>query len=63
MKRKRKITLKRIEEAIQSGDSIGFCVACGAEVYNVEPDATEYPCEACGARKVYRAEEILLMTL
>lgn len=44
----------------QSLDNPGFCIACGAEVDGVEPDAREYECEACGEPAVYGAEELLL---
>jgi hypothetical protein len=30
-------------------------------VHGVEPDARNYLCEACGERRVFGAEEILLM--
>ena len=39
----------------------GFCLACHAEAFGIEPDAREYQCEDCGAAKVYGAEELLLM--
>lgn len=52
-------TIEEIETAIM--DYNGFCVACGAEVYNVEPDARRYTCECCGKDKVYGAEELLIM--
>ena len=42
------------------GQDMGFCVGCGAERYNIEPDAHEFPCESCGHNRVYGAEEILL---
>jgi len=58
------ITADRIMEACErrmhSLDNPGFCVACGAEVEGVEPDARKYPCEVCGEKKVYGAEELLL---
>ncbi len=54
-------SLEQIEEAIE--DSGGFCTACGAAAYGVEPDAREYECEACGACAVYGAEELVLMGL
>ena len=41
-------------------DSMGLCVACGAEACQVEPDAREYECERCGADAVYGAEEVVL---
>jgi hypothetical protein len=42
-------------------DNPGFCIACGEEHYECEPDARNYKCEACGQRQVFGAEEILLM--
>lgn len=41
---------------------IGFCIDCGTEHGCCEPDAEELPCDACGARQVYGAEQLLLMT-
>lgn len=55
------ITLDQIMDAIAEDDSRGFCLACGAEAYGVEPDARGYECEACGKAKVYGAEELLIM--
>jgi len=40
---------------------MGFCLACGADAEGVEPNARGYECEECGARKVYGAEECLIM--
>lgn len=59
--KKPKISLERIMEAVESGDYKGFCTECGGEAYGVEPDAREYECESCGAKKVYGAEELLIM--
>jgi len=42
---------------------MGFCLACGSEAYGVEPDARQYTCESCQAKKVYGLEELLLMGL
>ena len=43
---------------------VGFCLACGEEADGgIEPDARRYLCEACGQRKVYGLEELLLMAL
>ena len=52
-----------LEAAIADDGSMGFCLACGAEAYGVEPDARKYHCEACKAPKVYGAEELMLMGL
>lgn len=55
------LTIDRVIEAVEQDDNMGFCLACGVEAYGIEPDAREYECEACGAEKVYGAEELLLM--
>jgi len=54
------ITEDRIIEACEADDCLGFCIACGADAFGVEPDARRYECEACGAKAVYGAEELLL---
>ena len=46
-----------------NGANQGFCLACAHEQDGVEPDARRCTCEACGAPKVYGAEEITLMGL
>lgn len=55
------VSLDRVMEAVEADDNLGFCVACGAEAYGVEPDARGYTCEACGQAKVYGAQELLFM--
>ena len=55
-----RITVDRVIAAVEADDCIGFCVACGAEHYGVEPDARKYLCEVCGNPKVYGAEELLI---
>ncbi len=40
---------------------IGLCLGCGEERECTEPDAHEYPCEACGKNEVFGTEELLLM--
>ena len=64
MKLHETLTKDRIEEAYASSmldlSSPGFCVDCGEEADGVEPDATKYRCESCGARAVYGAEELLM---
>lgn len=59
-KKKAKISLEQIMAAVEADDNLGFCLACGAEAYGVEPDAREYECESCGEAKVYGAEELLI---
>jgi hypothetical protein len=39
----------------------GICLSCGEVAEEVEPDARGYCCKACGAHKVYGAQEICLM--
>lgn len=58
------ITDQAIQEAcarrLSSLDNPGFCLACGAEVEGIEPDAEDGECEICGAEEVCGAEEILM---
>ncbi|HYT08944.1 MAG TPA: hypothetical protein VEL77_14970 [Rugosimonospora sp.] len=61
--RRIRLSLARVMDAAESGEYLGFCLACGAEASGVEPDAHEYPCECCGEARVYGAEEILVMGL
>jgi hypothetical protein len=56
-----KIDMDAVLSAVEDGDGVGFCLACGNEQYGVEPDARRYECEDCGKPKVYGAEEILMM--
>ena len=53
------VTLDQVLDAVESGESIGLCIACGAESFGVEPDARKYICEECGKHTVYGAEELL----
>jgi len=39
----------------------GFCVRCGDEACQVEPDARGYECEGCEEKGVYGTEELLMM--
>jgi hypothetical protein len=57
------ITTDRVIDAVQNDDLTGFCLACGEDAYNVEPDARQYPCEACDENAVYGAQEVLFMTV
>ena len=52
--------VEQILAAAQADEYIGFCDACGAEHYGVEPDARNYPCWECGKFKVYGAEDLLI---
>jgi len=59
MHKRRKLSLARVMRAVERDDMTGFCVNCGAERGNVEPDAKNYPCEKCGEPAVMGAEEVL----
>jgi hypothetical protein len=52
-----------LTKAAEDDNSTGFCLACGAEMSGVEPDARKYQCEGCKDHKVYGAEELILMGL
>jgi hypothetical protein len=56
-----KVNLDQVMAAVEADDNLGFCLACGAEVDGLEPDARGYTCEGCGEPKVYGAQELLMM--
>lgn len=60
--RKYPLTAKRVLAAVEADDNLGFCLACGADAFGVEPDARKYECDECGAHRVYGAEEVLIMS-
>jgi hypothetical protein len=64
MKIHKAITPERVMEACERHrmtlDNPGFCIECGMECDGVEPDARRYPCESCGARGVFGAEDLLI---
>ena len=41
-------------------EDIGYCLVCGSERSQTEPDARRYPCEDCGRSTVYGAQELLM---
>lgn len=55
-----KVTLERVMAAVEADDNIGFCLACGTDQLNCEPDMRNGKCESCGAHKVFGAEDLLL---
>lgn len=63
--RKYPITDERLEEAVISQmfgtENPGFCLACGADHDECEPDAEGYECYECGERKVMGAENVMMM--
>jgi len=54
------VIMDAVERRMTDLDDPGFCIACGNEQGGCEPDARRYKCEACGAKQVYGAEELLL---
>ena len=61
----RTISMKRVMRAVKAQmfglENPGFCLACGADADGCEPDARKGPCEECGKREVYGAEEVMMM--
>ena len=55
-----KVSMERIIEMIEGNEDAGFCIACGEEAWQVEPDARKYTCDSCGEPCVYGAEELLI---
>jgi len=55
------ITLKRLNEVIQSGQHIGFCTRCGEAIHGVPPLAVEFGCKHCGRFKVFGAKYLRKM--
>jgi hypothetical protein len=53
--------LDAAEREMMTLDNPGFCLACGDEAMECEPDARAYKCEACGQPQVYGAAEVLQM--
>jgi hypothetical protein len=54
------MVLRNVERRNLTLDNPGICIACGNEQDGCEPDARRYECEACGERKVFGAEELLI---
>ena len=55
------LTMNMVAEALEDDDYLGYCLACGEEAYDIEPDACAYECEICGEPMVYGVEEVLLL--
>lgn len=59
------ITVDRVMEAVKrhntSLDNPGFCVECGEEAMECEPDTRRGECEFCEKSAVYGADELLIM--
>jgi len=54
-------TIDDVLMALEDDDNSGFCLECGEQAWNVEPDARGYECESCGAKAVHGAEDLLMM--
>jgi len=53
--------MRAVEESTFGLANAGFCRACGEEADGCEPDAQNYPCDACGENEVFGAMELLIM--
>lgn len=53
--------LDAAERSMTSLDNPGFCIACGEDADSCEPDAERYLREACGARGVYGADQLIIL--
>lgn len=53
--------MELVEESETTLSNPGICHACGHEQDGCEPDAREYECEECRKKKVYGAQETLIM--
>lgn len=54
------LTIDTVIEAVERDDCVGFCMTCGAECSEVEPDLVRGECSSCDAQDVYGAEEIII---
>ena len=55
------VTITEEEFHAHTDANDGFCLACGEFTSGgVEPDASEYPCEACDERQVMGTENALI---
>lgn len=55
------LNLDEVIEAVKRDDNSGFCLACGNEQMDCEPDLRDGTCDDCGENRVYGAEECLLL--
>ena len=58
------ITLERVVKAVEryesSLDNPGFCIHCGQDADECEPDVRNKQCVHCGRRMVFGASELLM---
>lgn len=52
--------IEAVERSLTSLDNPGFCIECGEDADDCEPDARCYVCVICDEPAVYGAEELLL---
>jgi len=55
------LDMQQVLDAAKRDDGTGFCWDCGNEQTGCEPDMVRGTCEACGAARVYGAEQICLL--
>ena len=54
--------LEAAEQEMYGMENDGFCLACGAQRGDCEPDAENYECDECGENEVFGAAQIILCT-
>lgn len=54
------VIMNAVDRQNTSLDNPGFCIGCGEESDECEPDARAYECESCNRRLVYGAAELLM---
>jgi hypothetical protein len=52
--------MEAAEREMTTLDNPGFCLICGEEAGDVEPDAENYECEHCGAEQVFGTHWLLM---
>ena len=50
-------------EAAERDDNTGFCISCGAEQSDVEPDMECGCCDSCNEHAVFGAEQLAIYIL
>jgi len=55
------LILDAAERQMTDLDNPGFCVKCGTEYDDCEPDMRNRKCEECGKNQVFGAAELVMM--
>jgi len=55
------LAMRLAEDNLLGTSNDGLCIKCGSVQGGCEPDARNYKCEDCGERKVFGAEEAVMM--